>query len=249
MFFFYYRSTKIRESSSSRSTGSGETASSIGSAAAATSFELGRGSRKRKRRKFFDDDGANSAETSPEKVKPTDPEIAANTTPVKKGAEVRASTETVTSVAGDPEADGPVRSSVFRPGFLHDPFLGLDPEGLGERPEVAAAVLSWRKNPLFLNLNLVPGDLSQFPSWRPRKVAELLRSLLPEVPVTFFERMVAEEMDGEAVFMLCQHDLTRTFGLRLGPALKVFNLILVLKAKVRAQINERPKSILERHFL
>ena len=142
-----------------------------------------------------------------------------------------------------------MRSSVFRPGFLHDPFLGLDPEGLGETPEVAASVLAWRRNPPFLNLNLVPRDLSQFPAWRPRKVAELLRSLLPEIPVDFFDRLVDEEMDGEAVFMLCQHDLTRTFGLRLGPALKVFNLILVLKAKVRAQINERPKSVLERHLV
>lgn len=43
-------------------------------------------------------------------------------------------------------------------------------------------------------------------------------------------RFVEEEIDGEALLMLTQDDLLKVLGLKLGPALKVVNAILLIKS-------------------
>lgn len=41
-----------------------------------------------------------------------------------------------------------------------------------------------------------------------------------------------QEIDGESFLMLTQVDLTKVLGLRLGPAIKIYNCIILLRQKV-----------------
>jgi len=45
--------------------------------------------------------------------------------------------------------------------------------------------------------------------------------------------LAEEQVDGEAMTMLAQSDLTASIGLRLGPALKLFNAIRAARASTR----------------
>lgn len=41
-----------------------------------------------------------------------------------------------------------------------------------------------------------------------------------------------QEIDGDAFLMLTQADLVKVLGLKLGPALKIYNCIILLRQKV-----------------
>ena len=45
-------------------------------------------------------------------------------------------------------------------------------------------------------------------------------------------RFLEEEIDGEAFLMLTQTDLVQSLGIKLGPALKIFNSILMIKSNL-----------------
>ena len=46
-------------------------------------------------------------------------------------------------------------------------------------------------------------------------------------------RFLDEEIDGEAFLMLTQADLVKTLGLKLGPALKILNTLIMIRSNYR----------------
>ena len=52
---------------------------------------------------------------------------------------------------------------------------------------------------------------------------------LGDIPNRFLE----EEIDGEAFLMLTQADLVKTLGLKLGPALKILNTLIMIRSNFR----------------
>ena len=52
---------------------------------------------------------------------------------------------------------------------------------------------------------------------------------LGDIPNRFLE----EEIDGEAFLMLTQADLVKTLGLKLGPALKISNTLVMIRSNCR----------------
>ena len=52
---------------------------------------------------------------------------------------------------------------------------------------------------------------------------------LGEIPNRFLD----EEIDGEAFLMLTQTDLVKTLGLKLGPALKISNTLILIRSNCR----------------
>ena len=46
-------------------------------------------------------------------------------------------------------------------------------------------------------------------------------------------RLLEEEIDGEAFLMLTHTDLVKNLGFKLGPAVKIFNTILMIKSNAR----------------
>ena len=52
---------------------------------------------------------------------------------------------------------------------------------------------------------------------------------LGDIPSRFLE----EEIDGEAFLMLTQTDLVKMLGLKLGPALKILNTLVMIRTNCR----------------
>jgi len=99
--------------------------------------------------------------------------------------------------------DEDVRSSVFRPKY--------DPSGSKGAQVESRSVLGWTAE----------------------DVAALARRALPgQLGERTAARLVEEEVDGEALTLLAQSDLIHSLGMRLGPALKLFNAILGARASV-----------------
>ncbi|XP_062395375.1 lethal(3)malignant brain tumor-like protein 3 isoform X2 [Sardina pilchardus] len=103
--------------------------------------------------------------------------------------------------------------------FLHDSvFCGWEPPRLH---------LSWEKHGKLLPevLGLTAKRVS---SWSTEEVAGFVRGLpgCREHAVTFRN----EQIDGEAFLLLTQSDIVKILSIKLGPALKIYNSILMLKS-------------------
>ncbi|XP_039292374.1 lethal(3)malignant brain tumor-like protein 3 isoform X2 [Nilaparvata lugens] len=64
--------------------------------------------------------------------------------------------------------------------------------------------------------------------WTAKQVAAFLSTVHPGKSKVF----VDQEIDGEALLMLSQSDLTSLLGFKLGPAIKIYNVITILRQKV-----------------
>jgi|FrelakmetLWP11LW_1041352.scaffolds.fasta_scaffold63486_1 hypothetical protein len=91
---------------------------------------------------------------------------------------------------------------------------------------------AWEKNSVFLRQKVCHLTNREVGSWSPRQVAHFVASL-PGVQLLngeeIFHRLIEEEIDGEAFLLLTQNDLVKMLGLKLGPAIKVFNAILLIQ--------------------
>ena len=108
-----------------------------------------------------------------------------------------------------------IRDEVFQPSN-HIP----DQEN-GEKP------INWQKNVEFLRKESLP-SVSQIEQWNSRQVADFVKSLLGSTCLDSF-RLIDEDVDGEAFLLLTQPDLIKILGIRLGPALKIVNVIHLIK--------------------
>ena len=98
-------------------------------------------------------------------------------------------------------------------------------------PEMPAG--AWEKNSSFLRQRVSQISLKEVSGWTPRRVAHFVTSLPGVVMLTgnaIFQRFVEEEVDGEAFLLLTQADLVKMLGLKLGPAVKIFNAILLIRS-------------------
>ncbi|XP_075220543.1 lethal (3) malignant brain tumor isoform X2 [Lycorma delicatula] len=64
--------------------------------------------------------------------------------------------------------------------------------------------------------------------WSYKQVSAFINTIHPMRNRVFID----QEIDGEALLMLTQSDLTDLLGLKLGPAIKIFNIISLLRQKV-----------------
>ena len=95
---------------------------------------------------------------------------------------------------------------------------------------------AWEKNCIFLHQNVSHLTVQEVGSWSPRQVAHFVASL-PGVQMLngddIFHRLIEEEIDGEAFLLLTQTDIVKMLGLKLGPAIKVYNAILLILTRSR----------------
>ena len=92
---------------------------------------------------------------------------------------------------------------------------------------------AWEKNSDFLRRRVATITASDVAVWSPRQVAHFVATI-PGVRILngdeVFHRIIEEEIDGEAFLLLTQTDLVKMLGLKLGPAIKIFNSILLIRA-------------------
>lgn len=84
---------------------------------------------------------------------------------------------------------------------------------------------SWRKHSCFLNdfINIKESPLN----WSVHKVVEFINSI-PGCDVNM-ELFSKHEIDGEAFLHLSQSDILRNFQFKVGPAIKLYNCIILLR--------------------
>ena len=152
--------------------------------------ELGRGNRKRKKRKFFDDENS-------------DPQWGINGGHFKIPA--FKNVETV------------VRKDVFSP----------EPEmESGILPEVIREQNSAFLKPVTDNLT---SDILK--GWSSRQVANFVLGL-PKLScdlANLANKIIHEEIDGVAFLLMTQNDFVTMLGIKLGPAIKIYNALLLIK--------------------
>ena len=91
---------------------------------------------------------------------------------------------------------------------------------------------AWEKNSDFLRRRVAQITSCDVAAWSPRQVAHFVATI-PGVRILngddVFHRILEEEIDGEAFLLLTQTDLVKMLGLKLGPAIKIFNSILLIR--------------------
>lgn len=103
-----------------------------------------------------------------------------------------------------------------------------------ENSNGAAASQCWHSS---LNEKLFPhlldfksDDLSKASSWSVDQVSNFVKAL-PACPPLVAEKFRQEQIDGQAFLLLTQHDIVKLMNIRLGPAVKIHNAIMLLKHK------------------
>ncbi|XP_059088550.1 lethal(3)malignant brain tumor-like protein 3 isoform X2 [Tigriopus californicus] len=169
----------------------------------------GGGRRKRKNRRFFDEDTHISDHSSTG---------SSHEPPLKKL--LQRSGPVGSSSRFDPQAEE-IRSEVFQPRFCHT---------------LHSERLNWKANSEFLREKLAKFENhpKKFALLGPKDLANMLRSLFPDLNSEFVSKIQEEEIDGEAFLLLNQSDFVQSMGFKLGPAVKLFNVVLFIKNQLKA---------------
>ena len=154
--------------------------------------ELGRGSRKKKKRKFFGDENIDT-----------------------NGAKISKSFENI------------IRKDIFSP----EDHIPSNNEMM---PDLILEQNSAFLKPLTTLLN--PGIVK---NWTSKQVAEFISSV-PRLncDVTTLEgKIIHEEIDGEAFLLMTQNDFVHQLGVKLGPAIKIYNALLLIKKQANLDVS------------
>jgi len=115
-----------------------------------------------------------------------------------------------------------VRRSVWQPGYLPQP----EPPGTlsANWAEHSKILLGGRTNSPALTFNKAK-------HWSTNEVVEFLNGI-PNLEYALVEELIRqEEIDGESLLMLTQNDITALLGVKLGPAIKIYNAIMAVRMR------------------
>ena len=74
-------------------------------------------------------------------------------------------------------------------------------------------------------------NVEEVKKWTPNQVGNFVRNV-PRLNIDLNHleaKIVNEEIDGEAFLLMTQGDLVNLLGLKLGPAIKIFNALKLVK--------------------
>ncbi len=194
---------------------------------------LGRGSRKRKRKKFFDEGDAEEEEEQQEEAVATPVRKSQRQVPSRQQQRLQQQQQQEQEHQSAEQAadEMEVRRSVFQT----SPSSG-GPSGRngGVQHENRQQQQQQRQplNALFVCQKIPAVSRRRFCAWTPTEVAQLVRTMLPHLGEQVSRRLAEEEVDGEAFLMLTQADLVQSLDLKLGPAVKLFNAISLIRSRL-----------------
>ena len=99
-------------------------------------------------------------------------------------------------------------------------------------PDQSQSEQHWDQNASFLKpmtQMLTPAIVR---TWTPSEVAKFLFTLpikLQSDMIKLENKIIDEEIDGEAFLLMTQSDFKQVLGVKLGPAIKIFNALLLIK--------------------
>ena len=109
-----------------------------------------------------------------------------------------------------------IRNDVFTPDYLSQ----------------AEFEQQWDQNASFLKPMTQSYNSEMVRNWSPSQVAKFILSLpkFQQSDMTKLEmKVIEEELDGEAFLLMTQNDFVKMLGLKLGPAIKIYNALLLIK--------------------
>ncbi|XP_067947509.1 lethal(3)malignant brain tumor-like protein 4 [Watersipora subatra] len=90
------------------------------------------------------------------------------------------------------------------------------------------------------SIKLLPGlsrvPFSRVPSWSCDEVADLMATLISPFSHQQRQLIADQKIDGAAFLLLNQSDITSILKLKLGPAIKIYNAILVIKKALKQTV-------------
>lgn len=98
-------------------------------------------------------------------------------------------------------------------------------------PQINFSFQLWNSNSTVLSkAKITDRDLSKNPmTWNVDEVCTFIIKFCDEETTAKF---YAQKIDGEALLGLCQKDLTELMDIKVGPAIKIYNRILLLRQEV-----------------
>lgn len=91
--------------------------------------------------------------------------------------------------------------------------------------------LKLEENSAFLKPATQNTSVQEVKLWTPNEVSNFIRNV-PRLNIDLNNleaKLVHEEIDGEAFLLMTQSDLVNLLGLKLGPAIKIYNALLLVK--------------------
>ena len=196
---------------------------------------IGKTGRRRRKRKFFDEETDNGIAGKVGKIERRDSQDsktsyersdsrASVSTDSSKMTE-RTDMETQTgeeriSNTFETEWEEQVRKSVFQPGYLPQPY------------PVGALPFNWHEHSkLLLGRKNQKTSRDKVRCWNISQVVDFIADIPNIDHDSISSKLSHEEIDGESLLSLTQSDLTSILEIKLGPAIKIFNAITALKIK------------------
>jgi len=192
--------------------------------------------RKRRKRRFFT--GRRPTRRCPIKLTPETDVVINGTKPVvrkrQRTTRLRAKSEETPMKIEKRKispVDAQIHDSVFAPDRCRLSKMSKRRENHFHETSVSNS-LCWHS---CLNEKLLPhvrdfvhADLSGASTWTAQVVSDFVRAL-PGCPPTVADSFRDEQIDGEAFLLLTQDDIIKLMNIRLGPAVKIHNAIMLLK--------------------
>ena len=199
---------------------------------------VGKISRRRKKRKFFDEEPVvagkickvERSESRDSKVSTERSDSRASCSTDSSSSKVveRSDQETQTEELEVKQTfltewEEAVRRTVFQPGYLPQPFP------TGQLP------FNWREHSKIIlghkvsTSSKLTGEKAM--KWNISQVCEFINEIPNIDHPSIIHKVSEEEIDGESLLSLTQTDLTSLLEIKLGPAIKIYNAITAIKLK------------------
>lgn len=104
-------------------------------------------------------------------------------------------------------------------------------------PQLNYSFNLWKRNSKVLARATIDDAITDNPSqWSVENVHDYVNSITDDLDIA--GKFQEQEIDGEAFICLCQNDLTQLMGIRMGPAIKIYNRILHLREEVQLKFTK-----------
>lgn len=104
-------------------------------------------------------------------------------------------------------------------------------------PQISYSYNLWKKNSRVLARATVEDAITENPqNWSVENVRDYVYSITDDDVVA--EKFVEQEIDGSALVCMGQNDMMHLMGVKMGPAIKIYNRIMHLREEVQLKFTK-----------
>lgn len=104
-------------------------------------------------------------------------------------------------------------------------------------PQLNYSFNLWKRNSKVLARATIDDAITDNPTqWSTENVYDFVSSITDDMGIA--AKFQEQEIDGAAFICLCQEDLVQLMGIKMGPAIKIFNRIMHLREEVQLKFTK-----------